>query len=113
MVSPAPVNTAFDTPDTVKKLSPSKAWLMWVNQVVSALNSVISYAKSLVVTPSTGFNLTIPQGTSVVTLNPTGTLAAGSIVLPANPTDGSVVQVTTTNTITSLTVTAPTGQTEI
>jgi hypothetical protein len=57
--------------------------------------------------PVTGFSLA-PRS-SLLVLNPAGTLAAGTIVLPDAPLDGQRQAVTSTGQITALTVTAGTG----
>jgi len=60
-------------------------------------------------TPSTGFSYTL---TAPVTLfNPSGTLATGTVIMPASPTDGMQVRVASTQIITALTMSANTGQT--
>src|SRR5262245_55460750 len=58
--------------------------------------------------PLTGFSIT-PIATKTL-LNPAGTLPPGTITMPATPFDGMEVKVSTTQTITSLTVSANTGQ---
>lgn len=58
--------------------------------------------------PLTGFSIT-PVASKTL-LNPAGTLATGTITMPASPDDGTVVGVSTTQTVTSLTVSANTGQ---
>jgi len=58
--------------------------------------------------PLTGFSIT-PVATATV-LNPAGTLATGTITMPASPDDGTICAVSSTQTITALTVSANTGQ---
>lgn len=59
-------------------------------------------------TPSTGFSYTI---TSPVTIFvPSGTLATGTVTMPASPTDGMRVRIAATQIITALTLNANTGQ---
>lgn len=55
----------------------------------------------------TGFNITMQ--TAAIVLNPSGTLAAGTVVLPLNPPDGCLAEITALQQITSLTVSANTG----
>jgi hypothetical protein len=62
-------------------------------------------------TPVTGFSITIPNGTPGLVLTPGGTLATGAVILPAIAVDGFVQRITTSAAITTLTVTANTGQT--
>lgn len=56
--------------------------------------------------PLTGFSLSVTDDTRDihVILNPAGTLATGTIVLPATPRDKQLVIVTTSNEITALTI---------
>jgi hypothetical protein len=61
--------------------------------------------------PTTGFSITIGAGVKTLILNPAGTLATGTIVMPASPIDGQEIRVTSSQTVTGLTVNANTGQT--
>jgi hypothetical protein len=60
--------------------------------------------------PTTGFSYTIPSGTQTVLLDPAGTLATGTVVMPASPVDGMVVIITSTQQITTMTFSPNTGQ---
>jgi hypothetical protein len=60
--------------------------------------------------PTTGFAYTFPAGTTVLVMNPAGTLATGAITMPADPADGMTITFSSTKTITALTVNANTGQ---
>lgn len=55
---------------------------------------------------STGFSVTVSAGNTWLLLTPTGTFAAGTIVLPSAPTDKAEVSVNCTQIVTSLTVSA-------
>lgn len=61
--------------------------------------------------PVTGFALTIGAGVQYLILNPAGTLATGAVTMPAAPTDGFVVTISSTQVITALTLTPNSGQT--
>lgn len=61
-------------------------------------------------TPATGFSITIGNQTSSLLLDPAGTLATGTITMPAAPINGQVVNINSTQTITALTVAANAGQ---
>jgi hypothetical protein len=61
--------------------------------------------------PTTGFTITIGNNISTLLLNPAGTLATGTITMPATPIDGQIVRLATTQTITALTVSPNAGQT--
>ncbi len=54
--------------------------------------------------PSTGFTITIASGIAFLNLAPAGTLLAGTINMPAVPVDGQVIEIASTQTITTLTV---------
>lgn len=60
--------------------------------------------------PVTGFSLTIGAGIQALILNPAGTLATGTVIMPAAPVDGQVTSVSSTQIITALTVSPNTGQ---
>ena len=60
--------------------------------------------------PSTGFSLTYGAGVQVLLLEPAGTLATGTVTMPASPADGDRVKLATTQTITALTLSPNTGQ---
>lgn len=64
-------------------------------------------------TPSivTAFSYTIPSGIQTVLLNPPATFGSGTVILPANPVDGMTVTISTTQQITSFTVSPSAGQT--
>ena len=55
---------------------------------------------------ATAFSVTISAGDTWLLLTPTGPFAAGTIVLPASPTDKAEVSINTTQAITALTVSA-------
>lgn len=55
---------------------------------------------------ATAFSVTIALVNTWLLLTPTGAFAAGTIVLPASPTDKAEVSINTTQAITALTVSA-------
>ena len=59
---------------------------------------------------TTAFTYTFAAGTTVLVMNPAGTLATGTITMPAAPADGMTISFSSTQTITALTVNANTGQ---
>jgi hypothetical protein len=61
--------------------------------------------------PLTAFSIA-PQS-SLLVLNPAGTLATGTVTLPTNPKDGQRLRIISTQTQTALTVTAGTGDTVV
>lgn len=60
--------------------------------------------------PATGFSYTFAAGTQTLILNPAGTLAAGTITMPAAPADGMTIRFSSSQVITALVVAANTGQ---
>lgn len=59
---------------------------------------------------TTGFSYTFAAGITTLIANPAGTLATGTITMPAAPADGMVVTFNSTQIITALTVSANAGQ---
>lgn len=57
--------------------------------------------------PLTAFAITMQ--TAKLVLNPAGTLATGTVTLPLNPPDGCLLEISSTQTQTALTMTANTG----
>lgn len=62
---------------------------------------------------TTAFSYTFAAGTQTLIINPAGTLATGTVTMPAAPADGMVIWVTTTQQIVALTVNGNTGQTVV
>jgi hypothetical protein len=59
---------------------------------------------------TTAFTYTFASGTQTLVINPAGTLATGTITMPAAPADGMVITIESTQAITALTVQGNTGQ---
>jgi hypothetical protein len=70
-------------------------------------------AAATVLTPLTGFSYTVPNAVQALVLTPAGTIAAGTITTPSTPSENQALRVTTSQTVTSLTLTANTGQTVV
>lgn len=60
--------------------------------------------------PTTGFAITIANNTWTLILTPAGTLATGTITMPAAPANKMVVRFSTSQAITALTVSPNSGQ---
>lgn len=60
--------------------------------------------------PTTGFSYTFGSGTNILMMNPAGTLATGTITMPASPVDGMTITISSTRQITALTIQGNTGQ---
>lgn len=86
----------------VPSSSTSGAW--------ARLSPVVVLSYSLQV-PLTGFSITIGTGINQLILNPAGTLATGTVIMPLVALDGQTVRISAEQTITALTVSANTGQT--
>lgn len=61
--------------------------------------------------PTTGFNITIANNITEYIINPAGTLATGTFVMPSEPYNGQRIRIASTQTVTALTVSANSGQT--
>ena len=59
---------------------------------------------------TTAFSYTFAAGTQTLIINPAGTLATGTVTMPAAPADGMVITVESTQIITALTLSPNTGQ---
>lgn len=66
-----------------------------------------SYSRQI---PTTGFAITIANNIANLILKPAGTLATGTVTMPATPVDGQEVTIMSSQIITALTVLANTGQ---
>jgi len=81
------------------------------NTFVQNYNSVLQRNVTIeYTTPSTGFNVTIANTTGKYIMVPSGTLATGTITMPATPVDGQQVTLSSTQTITALTQNPNSGQ---
>lgn len=76
--------------------------------VISGTNGLLQSYDYQVLT--TGFTYTFAAGTQVLVINPAGTLATGTITMPASPADGMTIRFSSSQIITALTVSANTGQ---
>jgi hypothetical protein len=106
-----------EVPDHGKKRI-SKVWVDWLLSVPvldKSGNFQIQRADAnsgyVYTAPVTGFNSTIQNATSQYIMNPTGTLATGTLIMPSAPIDGQELTIACTQAITSLTMSANTGQT--
>lgn len=59
--------------------------------------------------PLTGFTIAVADGVSTLIINPAGTLATGTITLPAAPYEGQYLEIASTQTQTALTVAVAAG----
>jgi len=70
--------------------------------VISGTNGLLQSYDYQVLT--TGFSYTFAAGTQVLVINPAGTLATGTITMPAAPADGMTITVESTQQVTALTM---------
>jgi hypothetical protein len=70
--------------------------------VLSGTNGLLQSYDYQVLT--TGFSYTFAAGTQVLVINPAGTLATGTITMPAAPADGMTITVESTQQVTALTM---------
>jgi hypothetical protein len=112
--------TTINKLSALDTLSPGDQFAIWApnngDTRRASLNLVTSYItgtldlpidinKSQYSAPSaTGFTVAINEANTWLVLNPTGAFAAGTIALPSNVPDLSMVSIVTTQSITSLTV---------
>lgn len=61
-------------------------------------------------TPTTGFSITIGNNVWHLVLDPSATLATGTITMPSSPVDGQLVNIRSSQIVTTLTVSPNTGQ---
>ena len=95
-------------PAGVGQSEPIAKWLTLLRQVVNGIANTCAYDTFV---PVTGFSHTIASGNGMCLLLPAGTLAAGTITLPAQSPDGFQQAIASPQTVTSLTVAANSGQT--
>jgi hypothetical protein len=70
--------------------------------VISGTNGLLqSYDYQV---PTTGFSYTFAAGVQVLVMNPAGTLATGTITMPASPADGMTITLSSSQQITALTM---------
>lgn len=86
----------------------------WVGSDGVDTNLVLGASSGLAYTynaPLTGFGITIANDIEQLVLEPAGTLATGTVTLPAAPEDGDTVGISSTQAITALTISPNAGQT--
>jgi len=76
--------------------------------VLSGTNGLLQSYDYQVLT--TGFGYTFAAGVQVLVIQPAGTLATGTVTMPAAPADGMTIAVVSTQQVTAITVSANTGQ---
>lgn len=93
---------------------PTHKFLKLIDEATSTQNlaTMADFANTFAeVAPASGFVYAIPPNQAFTGLNPAGTLAAGTITLPAVFPQGGRLEIFTTQTVAALTVAAPNGHT--
>jgi len=113
--------TSINKLSALDSLSPGDQLAVWTpsqgDTRKAALSLLTSYLQGALVLPgalttqyaapsASPFSVTVAQGYTWLLLTPTGTLAAGTIVLPSAPDDKAEVSVNCTQIVTALTVSA-------
>jgi hypothetical protein len=75
------------------------------------IGGVLAFTNYQRVVATTGGSTTINNGANYLVLNPSGTLATYSVTMPASPSDGQPVTITSSQAITALTISPNSGQT--
>jgi len=73
-----------------------------MSAVISGTNGLLQSYDYQVLT--TGFSYTFAAGTQVLIIDPAGTLATGTITMPASPADGMTITISSDQQITALTM---------
>lgn len=98
------------TPVDIKGSSISTRWLQWFNWLSTFVNQLMNYATAAVSSPVTGFSITVGNSVTMVMLTPSGTLSSGTVTMPAAPYDGMPIEIASTQTVTSFTLSPNNGQ---
>lgn len=102
-VNPPPLN---DLVEEKSNRQFSAAWKMFFGALYTLVQKLQAYPTSYYQTPNAGFSIQTPPGVEVLTLEPAGALANGTVILPADPYDGQRIAVQTVQDVTALTVSA-------
>jgi hypothetical protein len=104
----AAVGQVIQVPPEHAALLTQRGWRQYpILDTMIAITNAYTY-----LVPSTGFNIAAPSGAQIdtVIIDPAGTLATGTIVMPAAPADGEIFEFQSSQIVTTLTVSSP-GQT--
>lgn len=104
----------YPTPSLPLTGSEQTAWVQTQNgsgvTVSPTVAQVLAAGYSLQA-PAAGFSITVPTHCTGLFLNPGATLASGTVTMEATPEDGQRLTITSTQTVTTFTLAAATGQT--
>jgi hypothetical protein len=105
----AAADTAVHSGIAERRITGEYMALIFDGQIGAVPTGLVIPAAARVV-PTTGFSITIAGTTKTQILDPAGTLATGTITMPAAPRDEQIVRVASSQTITALTVSPNAGQ---
>lgn len=97
-----PAGTQAFTSDRGRVVSDGANWIASPSIMLSGSDARLQYN-----VPITAFNVQMTDVATHLILEPAGTLAAGTVALPANPVDANEIAISTTQTVTALTLSAP------
>jgi hypothetical protein len=110
MIDPAPLQQPISEMQSKTLGSLTRVWTNWFNSIYGILFNVQLYDVEALYVPVAGFNYQIPAAVGVFLMQPAAVLATGTLQLPQNPVNRQRIEVSSSQTITALTVTA-TGKT--
>lgn len=102
--------TISDADFTISSVgNPTKKIVFDVSAAPAGVNTILVSASGVqrglqYSAPLTGASITIAAASSILVIEPAGTIATATIVLPTTPANGTKVDFSTTQTITGLTV---------
>lgn len=105
--NPPPSQTPVDTNGQAISFS----WQQWFSQLFSFSKNIVDFTASSVNVMVNGFTLQIEDNAQVVTIDPAGALATGTIVFPVTPYNGQYLTVSSTFAIAALTVSSSGSET--
>lgn len=85
------------------------AWKRWFSELGRLLTAIQFLPVTDIQTPVSGFSYQATSNASKLILTPAGTLASGTVTLPKSPADGMEWRLSSTQAITALTLSAPSG----
>lgn len=107
-ISPVPQVQSIGQTDLVQVVPQGQPTAQSQYIVAPAIAALEDYSYQI---PSTAFAITVPAHTSLMYLNPAGTLATGAFTMEATPSDGQHLCFEDTQIQTAVTISANTGQT--
>lgn len=107
MIDPVPLQHPVAELSSQSLSSLTRVWINWFNSAYSVLFNVQLYDVEQLYAPVNAFNYQVPAGVGVFLMVPAGALATGTLQLPQNPVNRQRIEVSSSQNIAALTVTAP------